>query len=85
MANNWTDKEFMSAYMKNYNTTYYANRKDMLAKKVVCDSCNKSVNLSSLKKHLQSSYHLKHSLSQEEQMKMYREKIITKTLVSPSK
>jgi hypothetical protein len=79
MTNNWTDKDFMSAYMKKYNTNYYANRKDMLACKVTCENCNKSVSISSFKKHLQSSYHLKHSLPQEEQAKLYRDKIMKKS------
>ena len=28
MPNPWDDKEFMTNYMKKYNTEYYANRKD---------------------------------------------------------
>jgi len=76
MTNNWADKEFKSAYFKTYNTKYYAEKREMLASKVTCESCGKSVNLSSFKKHLQSSYHSKHSLSEEEQAKLFREKIM---------
>ena len=65
--NNWTDKEFMSAYMKEYGKNYYANRKEFLKKKVSCDICNKEVNLSSYQKHLQSSSHAFHCLSEKEQ------------------
>lgn len=76
MTNDWTDKEFKTAYFKKYNTEYYAERREILGSKVTCSSCGKSVNISSFKKHLQSSYHLTHSLPQEEQDKLYKEKIM---------
>lgn len=76
MTNNWEDREFKADYFKKYNKEYYAEKREMLATKVTCDTCGKSVNLSSFKKHLQSSYHAKHSLSQEEQVKLFREKIM---------
>jgi hypothetical protein len=76
MTNDWTDKEFKSAYFKDYNSKYYAEKRELLATKVTCQSCGKSVNLSSFKKHLKSNYHQKHSLPEDEQAKLFREKIV---------
>ena len=83
MPNPWDDKEFMTNYMKKYNTEYYANRKDFLKTKVKCETCNKEVNLSSYQKHLQSSSHSFHSLSQEEREKFKINKILQKSVSKP--
>jgi len=83
MPNPWDDKEFMTNYMKKYNTDYYANRKDFLKTKVSCDSCNKEVNLSSFQKHLQSSSHAFHCLNLEEREKFKINKILQKSISKP--
>jgi len=78
MPNPWDDKEFMTNYMKKYNTEYYANRKDFLKTKVNCETCNKEVNLSSYQKHLQSSSHALKGLSPEEREKFLINKVLNK-------
>ena len=82
-SNNWTDKEFMTAYMKEYGKNYYANRKEFLKKKVSCKTCNKEVNLSSFQKHLQSSSHAFHCLNLEEREKFKINKILQKSISKP--
>ena len=47
--------------MKNYRNAYYHEKlKNAYATKIECDVCNRSVNVSSFRKHLKSSIHLKH-------------------------
>ncbi len=60
-AKNWKDKDFLKRYMRDYYEQHYPQQKDIYQSTVVCD-CGKSVNLSSYKRHLKTSYHLKHIL-----------------------
>lgn len=77
IENDWNDKTFRSNYMKQYNTKYYQNKKDMLCSKIECE-CGKMVNLSSLKRHIETPYHKKHLLSIEEQMTLMKNKMLMK-------
>lgn len=70
----WNDKQFRSEYFKKYNSEYYQLKKDLLCTKVNCD-CGKVVNLSSLKRHLNSSYHKNNLMSQKEKLEVAKAKI----------
>ena len=46
--------------MKSYRNNYYQEKlKNAYSTKIHCDVCNKEVNLSSLKRHIKTSLHMK--------------------------
>jgi hypothetical protein len=73
--NDWNDKEFRNQYMKCYNTKYYEQKREILCSKIMC-SCGKMVNLSSLKRHIESKYHYNKLLDKDEYINLHKNKIL---------
>lgn len=75
----WNDKQFRKNYMKQYNTKYYQQNKDVLCSRVKCE-CGKLVNLSSLKRHIESNYHNKRMMDKNEYVEMKKNKVLSKSI-----
>lgn len=69
----WDDAEFLKQYRNEY---YRTNLKDKYKQSVKCESCNREINLSSYKRHLETTYHKLRLLNLDEQNEVFKQKVM---------